>query len=110
MKDIETIAENALSDAIENAVKGRSNTNLEVDVERYQAYLDDPSLSHDQKLEILTAFWSVITTFVELGFGVHPVQQACGKPRTELEHAGFSESAEVQLDQRKQPEEQTPAP
>lgn len=110
MKDIETIAENALSEAIAKAVEDRSAPSLEVDVKRYQAYLDDPSLSRDQKLEILTAFWSVITTFVELGFGVHPVQQACGKPRTELEHAGFLDSTEVKLDQRKQPEEQTPAP
>ena len=110
MKDIETIGENALSEALENAVTGRSAPSLEKDVQRYQAYLDDPSLSRDQKLEILTAFWSVITTFVELGFGVHPVQQACGKPRSELEDAGNSESTEVQLDQRKQPEEQTPAP
>ena len=110
MKDIETIGENALSEALDNAVTGRSAPSLEIDVERYQAYLDDPSLSREQKVEILTAFWSVITTFVELGFGVHPVQQACGKPRTELEHAGFSESTEVQLDQRKQPDEQTPAP
>ncbi|MEX5600426.1 hypothetical protein [Pseudophaeobacter sp. C1-32P7] len=110
MKDIETIGENALSDALENAVTGRSAPSLEIDVERYQAYLDDPSLSREQKVEILTAFWSVITTFVEMGFGVHPVQQACGKPRTELEHAGFSESTEVRLDQCKQPDEQTPAP
>lgn len=110
MKDIEPIDEIALSDAIEKAFTSPSASSLEVDVERYQAFLDDSSLTHDQKVETLRAFWLVISTFVELGFGVHPVQQACGKPRTELERAGISESTEVQLDQRKQPEEQTPAP
>ncbi len=110
MKDIETPAETALSDAIEKAVVDGAAPSMEVDLERYQAFLDDPSLSRDRKFEIITAFWSVITAFVELGFGVHPVQQACGKPGSKLENAGFSESTEVQLDQRKQPEEHTPAP
>ncbi|MFA5581623.1 MAG: hypothetical protein WDA25_06685 [Paracoccaceae bacterium] len=52
---------------------------LTVDVERYQAYLDDPGLSNEQKQEFLHALWSIIVTFVDLGFGVHPVQEVCGK-------------------------------
>lgn len=52
---------------------------LEVDVERYEAYLDDPSLSQEQKAEFIEALWTIVTAFVELGFGVHPVQQACGQ-------------------------------
>ncbi|MEM9963402.1 MAG: hypothetical protein AAF882_20530 [Pseudomonadota bacterium] len=52
---------------------------LEVDVERYQHLLDDPALTDAQKREIIEALWSIIVSFVDLGFGVHPAQQACGQ-------------------------------
>lgn len=110
MKDIEATTVSELTEAVEKAVCHPGKHSLEIDMERYQTYLDDPALTPDQKTEIIEALWTIITAFVQLGFGVHPTQLACGKPRTELEHAGFSESTEVQLDQRKQPDEQTPAP
>ena len=50
-----------------------------VDIEKYQSYLDDPSLSVEQKDEFLQALWSIVVTFVELGFGVHPLQEVCGQ-------------------------------
>lgn len=53
---------------------------VEIDVERYDAYLKDSDLSDEQKRELLQALWNVIVEFVSLGFGVHPLQQACGKP------------------------------
>lgn len=52
---------------------------LKVDVEKYQSYLDGSGLNQDQKEETLQAMWSIIVTCVELGFGVHPVQEVCGK-------------------------------
>ena len=52
---------------------------LTVDVKKYEALLDDPSLSEAQKEEFLRAIWSVVVTFVELGFGVHPLQEVCGQ-------------------------------
>lgn len=52
---------------------------LTVDVERYQALLDAPGLSDEQKEEFLQALWSIIVSFVELGFGVHPLQEICGQ-------------------------------
>jgi hypothetical protein len=51
-----------------------------VDVEKYQRYLDETDMTDDQKAEFLQALWSIIVTFVELGFGVHPLQEVCGKP------------------------------
>ncbi|MEM8774970.1 MAG: hypothetical protein AAGF53_08045 [Pseudomonadota bacterium] len=55
-----------------------------IDTVKYQKYLDDPSLSEDQIEEIVSAIWSIIVNFVDLGFEVHPLQQAenedaCGK-------------------------------
>jgi hypothetical protein len=52
---------------------------LTVDVKKYQALLDDPTLSEAQKDEFLRALWSIVVTFVELGFGVHPLQEVCGQ-------------------------------
>ena len=53
-----------------------------VDYEKYERYLAGTDLSDDQKREFIAALWQIITAFVDLGFGVHPVQQAqntCGK-------------------------------
>ena len=52
---------------------------VRIDVERYQEYLDGSGMTDDQKQEFLEALWSIIVSFVELGFGVHPVQEVCGK-------------------------------
>ena len=52
---------------------------LQVDVERYQKYLDDSDMSEAEKKEFLQSLWSIIVSFVELGYGVHPVQEVCGK-------------------------------
>lgn len=50
-----------------------------VDVEKYQHYLDGSNMTDRQKEEFLQALWSVMVTFVELGFRVHPLQEVCGK-------------------------------
>jgi hypothetical protein len=110
VKDVETTTVSKLNEAVEKAVNSQATLSLEIDLERYQACLDDPALSPNQKAEIIEALWTIITAFVQLGFGVHPVQQACGKPRTELEHAGISESTEVQLGQCILQDEEAPAP
>ena len=54
---------------------------ITVDYEKYAHLLDDPDLSEDQKREFLQAVWNIITNFVDLGFGVHPVQLACGESK-----------------------------
>jgi hypothetical protein len=46
------------------------------DPEKYRSYLEDTELSHEQQTEYLKVLWSIMTTFVELGFGVDSVQQA----------------------------------
>ena len=51
-----------------------SRKRLEVDVDRYQTYLNDSDLSVEQKADFLNALWTVIVAFVDLGYGVHPVQ------------------------------------
>ncbi|QAX31059.1 hypothetical protein [Leisingera sp. NJS204] len=67
---------------------------LEIDTAKYQAYLDDPSLTNAQKEEIMQALWSIIVAFVDLGFGVHPAQEVCGKHQQELDVQGNKDSNE----------------
>lgn len=61
---------------------------LTLDVGLYQDYLDDPSLSEEDKCELIAALWSIVVSFVDLGFGIHPLQQAqkdggaCGQDNT----------------------------
>lgn len=56
-----------------------SNATLRIDVDRYQHMLDSADLTDAQKQEVLEALWSIIVTVVELGYGVHPLQEVCGQ-------------------------------
>ena len=47
-----------------------------VDVERYKHFLDESDLTDDEKQQVMQALWEIIVNFVDLGFGVHPVQAA----------------------------------
>lgn len=49
---------------------------LEIDLDVYMPIFDDESISDEDKRKLLEALWSVIVSFVQLGWGVHPVQQA----------------------------------
>ncbi|WP_342075597.1 hypothetical protein [Yoonia sp. SS1-5] len=85
--------ESLLSKALEQA----ASPSIEIDVAKYQAYLDDPALTDAQKEEIISALWSIMTAFVDLGFGVHPVQQAidqeaCGHLTEKVDQSGETDS------------------
>lgn len=49
---------------------------LSIDVNLYQHYLDNSDLTDEQKTELLETLWGIICEFVQMGFNVHPVQQA----------------------------------
>lgn len=62
-----------------DAFAGAARPILTLDVEKYQAYLDGADLSEAQKEEFIRTLWSIVVSFVELGFGVHPLQEVCGQ-------------------------------
>lgn len=71
--------EAAIMQALINAStrpQGEEKRVVTVDVKRYEHLLDDPSLTEAQKEEVLQAVWMIVLSFVDLGFNVHPVQQA----------------------------------
>jgi len=65
-------------DAFEN-VHAPPKPTLTVDVEKYQSFLDGADMTEAQKEEFLQSLWSIIVSFVDLGFGVHPLQEVCGE-------------------------------
>ena len=48
---------------------------ITIDVAKYDQYMRDTGMNQEQKEEFLRAMFSIVMTFVELGFGVHPLQQ-----------------------------------
>ncbi|WP_157966308.1 hypothetical protein [Oceanibium sediminis] len=80
------------------AFSASARPTLTIDVARYEAFLESSGLTPEQKEEFLGAIWSIIVPFVELGYGVHPLQEACGKDRESgsppPEHAADAVSSE----------------
>ncbi len=68
-----------LAEALGMALEVAPKKMLQVDIEKYQAWLDDPDLSEADKEQIIQLLWQIIMCFVDLGFEVAPLQDACGK-------------------------------
>jgi hypothetical protein len=52
---------------------------LQFDAHEFAHFLDESDLTHDQKLEYIRTIWSIVLQFIDMGFGIHPLQQACGQ-------------------------------
>ncbi len=48
---------------------------LTLDVALYEAMLDDPDISAEERAAFIEALWNIVVCFVDLGFGIHPLQQ-----------------------------------
>ena len=73
---------------------------VEIDYARYEELLDDPDLTDEQRREFLAALWHILSEFVALGFGVHPLQQAqetCGQNRKSHGDSGILDVDSVYL-------------
>ena len=68
--------EHGIADKTEAGKAGNKSPALTIDYALYEQYLDDSDLSEAQKREFIETLWNIIVSFVDLGFGVHPLQQA----------------------------------
>lgn len=60
-----------------NTDDGRNQKlSVEIDTSKYEALLANADISDNDKRELIEALWSIVSSFVKLGFGVHPVQLA----------------------------------
>lgn len=64
-------------ETIENPTQTPS---LTVDWEVYAQMLDASDMSEAQKQEYIETIWSIVVSFVDLGFGINSVQQVCEQP------------------------------
>lgn len=69
-----------------------ANKTLTIDVAKYQEYLDGADMTQEQKEDYLRAVWTVVMAFVELGFGVHPLQEVWGQDGESLDYMGEKDS------------------
>jgi len=58
---------------------------LTINYELYEKYLEDSDLTETQKRQFLDALWSIIVSFADLGFGVHPLQQVSSDTCEQME-------------------------
>lgn len=68
------------------ASDGRAEINI--DHAKYDALFDAEGIAPDQRRELLEALASIILAFVDLGFGVHPVQKAQDNNELDVEKCG----------------------
>jgi hypothetical protein len=67
------------NDSLAESFDASARPIVTVDVNKYQSWLDDSGLSEEKKEEFLQALWSIVVAFVEIGFGVHPLQEVCAQ-------------------------------
>jgi len=53
---------------------------LTIDYALYEKVLEDSNASDEEKREFIETLWNVIVNFIDLGFEIHPLQQACEQP------------------------------
>lgn len=52
-----------------------ARASISVDFKKYEDFLENSDMSDADKAAFLEALWSIIVSFVDQGFGVHPLQQ-----------------------------------
>jgi hypothetical protein len=52
---------------------------IQFDAQEFAHFLDASDLTHNQKLDYIQTLWGIVLQFIDLGFGIHPLQQACGQ-------------------------------
>lgn len=72
-----------MNEDIEDIGKEHYKT-LTLDVEYYQSFLDHEDIPEDKKRELIETLWQIVVSFVDLGFGIHPLQQANADNETQL--------------------------
>jgi len=64
---------------------------LEFNAQDYVAYVDDMDLTQEEAETLLRALWDIMMAFVDMGFGIHPVQEKAGDKNAEtLKNTGLS--------------------
>ncbi|MBO6550621.1 MAG: hypothetical protein JJ964_13510 [Rhizobiales bacterium] len=66
------------------ATEGTDYKTLTLDIDYYQSFLDDADIPDDKKQELIETLWNIVVQFVDMGYGIHPLQQANNNADTAL--------------------------
>ncbi len=75
----------------EPPAKHRKQKEIEIDFVRHAERMSDEGYSAEQIETVLAYLWELACTFVEFGYGVHPVQHDCGQD--EINHSSDANSS-----------------
>jgi hypothetical protein len=48
---------------------------MQPDIEKYMHHFDEYDMTYDEKVEYIHSIWGIMGAFVDLAFGMHPLQQ-----------------------------------
>ena len=74
--DLPTITDRAPGGAPSSVTGEAAFKPLMLDPEKYRHHLDEFDLSDEQKTHLLQTLWSIMSTMVDIGFGLDSVQLA----------------------------------
>lgn len=57
----------------------KSRPTLTVDWVTYAHHLEDSTMSDDEKREVIETLWSIVVSFIDMGFDVRSPDDACGQ-------------------------------
>lgn len=52
---------------------------IQFDAQEFVHFLAESDLTEAEKLEYVQTVWTIVLQFVDMGFGLHPIQQASGQ-------------------------------
>ncbi len=90
------------------ATEGTNYKTLTLDIDYYQSFLYDADIPNDKKQELIETLWNIVVQFVDLGFGIHPVQQADNSAEGQLHPTITKMIEDVMNEEFNQPKETTP--
>ena len=73
-----------MTDAPPDSDQSKAPPSLSIDWEAYLPFFENEEISDEDKRELIGILWSIMVSFVDLGFDIHPVQQACGEDQDDL--------------------------
>ena len=72
---------------------------VEIDVDYYQSIIDDPGVSEARKRELIAIIGRIVIQFIDIGFDVHPVQQAQNTQADNTERLKHTNQTEKELEE-----------
>ena len=76
--------------------KDQTPLSLSIDWEKYLGQLGDWNIPDDQKTEFIATLWGLLLNFAELGYEIHPAQDAM-KAGQKITQKQYKESPEKSL-------------